>query len=242
MPLNRRALSVNAAGELVGEDLTTDLDKRIVKGYLCIWGQRNLYGEKFVKGAFAKSIREHGPGSNANYQIKFLNQHNPNQALARFAVLEEDDIGLYFETMPLDNVSWADDVLTQIASGTLNNFSLGFNYVWDKLAYDDTDDSLVLIEAILLEGSVVTIPADMETYAVRSAFAQPDTLDGNIEDFITKIPRRFQMEARHLFTRQKSLINDEEPHQQRRNALQTPNEPVAHPGLDYDYILKNLKL
>src|SRR5688572_11337305 len=100
LPLNRRALSVNEYGELATVE-NTDLDKRIVKGYLVLWGKRNYYNEKFVKGCFAKSIREHGPGTTAAYEIKFLNQHLQREPLSLFAVLKEDDIGLYFETVPL---------------------------------------------------------------------------------------------------------------------------------------------
>lgn len=225
-------------------EIKSSLDDRIVKGYLCIWGKRNLYGEIFLKGAFTKSIQERGPDSKANYQIKFLDQHNTCKALSLFAVLEENDIGLYFETVPLDPVQWADDVLIQLRSGTLNNYSMGFNYVWDegKMRYDSTTDSIVILEAILLEGSVVTIPADMETFTLRAAFAGPDTLTQDIDDFINSLPRPHQLEARHIFTRQQSLIPDMEPLEQVKTALQKRNEPVKSQGLDYDYITKNFTL
>lgn len=218
-------------------EFNSSLDERIVKGYLCIWGQRNLFGEKFIKGCFAKSIREHGPGTNAAYQIKFLNQHRQADPLALFAVLIEDEIGLYFETVPLDPVDSADRVLIQLKSRTLNNFSLGFDYLWNMVEWDDTDDSLVILEAILYEGSVVTIPADMGTYAMR-CIEDIAELNDDIEDFISLIPRKDQLQARSLFARQKSLIDFDTPLEQRKKA-RSNDEPVEA-GIDYEYLSKHL--
>lgn len=208
-----------------------------MRGYGVIWGQKNEFGEKFVKGAFAKSIREHGPGSNAPYQIKFIYNHRTCDPLSLFAILKEDDIGLYFETVPLDPIDVSDKVLVQLRSGTLNNFSLGFNFVWDRVEWDDADDSLVVLEGILYEISVVTIPADMETYAARS-IEDMGELNDDIEDYIDQLPRKFRLEARALFARQKSLVDLDSPLQHRAKA---PNEaePVAQ-GINYNYLLNNL--
>jgi len=206
-----------------------------------LWGKRNYYNEKFVKGCFAKSIREHGPGTTAAYEIKFLNQHLQREPLSLFAVLKEDDIGLYFETVPLDDVDYADRVLKQLKTRTLNNFSIGFDFIWEpgKIEWDDTDDSLVVIEAILFEGSVVTIPADFSTYAVRS-MEDMEYLDDEIQDFIDELPRKHRLTARSLFSRQKSLIDLDQPPQQRAIAL-NGNEPI-NGGLDYKQLTQGLKI
>ncbi len=224
-------------GELT--ERVTNLDKRVVEGYAIIWGQRNLYGEKFVKGCCAKSIRENGPGSKSAYEIKFLNQHRQTDPLSLFEVLEEDDIGLYFRTVPLDDVDTADRVLKQLKSRTLNNFSQGFDYVWDKIEYDETDDSLVCLEIKLYEISVVTIPAGMETYAVRSAEALEDLHD-DTEDFIASLPGKYRLEARNIFARHKSLVNIGQPLDESDKAL-THNEPVES-GIDYGFLTNNFKL
>lgn len=236
-PVEYGSVSVDEYGNLV--EVKSDFDKRIIRGYGVIWGQRNLFGEIFVKGAFAKSIRERGPGSSAPYKIKFLNNHEDCEALSLFAVLKEDDIGLFFETVPLDDVQWADDAITQLRSGTLNNFSIGWNFVWDKIEWDDVTDSIVILEAELYEISVVAIPADMATYCMRALNGEEQVeLFDQTESFINQLPKKDRLQARRLFTQTRSLINSEaetKPLSQGSEALGTE---VAE--LDYEYLINNL--
>lgn len=206
---------------------------RVIKGYLASWGTRNSYGEKVVKGCAAKSIRERGPGSQSKYKITFLWMHDITDPLAVFAVLREDEYGLYFETMPLDNVPNADRCIEQIISGTLNQFSIGFYYIWDKIEYDETDDSLVLLEIDLIEGSVVTLGADDGTYAIRSGTLTEEQIHDQIDEFIETLPRKDRLQARQLFTLQKSLVatqktRDEElgKHKPAEKRGQKPNKQV----------------
>lgn len=238
--INYNAVSVNQFGELekrgILQNRANKLDERVVEGYGVIWGTRNSYGEKFIKGSFSKSIQERGPASTGAYQIKFLYQHYQTDPLSLFDVLEEDEIGLYFRTKPLDDVNQADRVLKQLRSGTLNNFSIGWNFVWDKIEWDDDDDSLIIKEAALYEISVVSIPSDMTTFAIRSKEDIEDLYD-ETEDFIKRLPRKEQLEARTLFARHKSLANFEPPAEVRK-ALES-NKPVAN-GIDYNKLLKKL--
>lgn len=237
-PITYRSISVNAAGRLTS--YSEDLEKRIINGYLVTWGTVNDFGEKFIKGAFSKSISERGPASNSKYKLTFLWMHDMRDPLAQFDELVEDDIGLRFRTKPLDEVANADRCIKQIKSGTLNQFSIGFDYVWDKMAWDDSDDSLVMYEAELWEGSVVTAGADGETYALRGANINIEDeqilLNEETEDFIRTIPRKQQLELRQLFTRHKSL-SKLEPQQQKRNALRE-EEPAA--AGDYNTSILNL--
>lgn len=229
-PINYSNVSVNECGEL--EERAALLDQRIVEGYGCIWGVRNSHGEIFVRGAFAKSIQEMGPGSKSNYHIKFRDEHG--RACALFDVLAEDEIGLYFKTKPLDNVQWCDDLLVQLRSGTINNFSNGFKYIWDKIEYDTENDALVILEARLFEVSAVAIPSDTETFALRSA-QDPEILFDDTEKFIITLPHSFQLEARHIFARYNSL---KEPVEHRKTPLTT--EPKAA-GIDYSALRAELK-
>lgn len=230
-----RSLEVNQNGVLV----ETDLEKRVIKGYLCKWGSKNQYGEKLVKGSCAKSISERGPGSQAKYKITFLWMHDECDPLALFAVLKEDDYGLYFETAPLDDVPNADRCIKQIKSGTLNQFSIGFYYIWDKIEWDDKDDSLVLLEVDLMEGSVVTMGADMETYAVRSGKLTYNELHDNIDEFINTLPRKDRVEARKLFTLQKALVATEKRSKTELDKHKPP-EKKKRKKLDLNYLTKNL--
>lgn len=230
-PINYSNVSVNQCGKL--ETRSALLDSRVVEGYGCIWGVRNSHGEIFLRGAFAKSIQEMGPGSNSNYQIKFRDEHG--RACALFDELIEDEVGLYFKTKPLDNVQWCDDLLTQLRSGTINNFSNGFRYIWDKIEYDTEQDALVIIEARLFEISAVAIPSDLETYACRAA-EDVETLLDDTEKFIITLPRATQLEARKIFARYTSLA---EPVEHRNTSLD--NEPNAVGNIDYSALTAELK-
>lgn len=233
MPVNESSLSVDAKGELI--------DDRRIKGYLVVWGVRDDHGTVFLKGCCAKSIKERGPESNSKYRIKFLWQHRQDDPLCNFDVLKEDDYGLYFEAVP-DDVPNGDRAVRQVKSGTLNQFSIGFDYVWDKTEWDDNLDAIVLKEIDLFEGSVVTIPSNMETYAVRSMEQyenENELLQDDTEDFIKSLPRAKQLEARQLIARQISLARIE-PQALRQSALGS-REPVEA-GIDYDYLLTNFKI
>lgn len=183
------------------------LDERVVEGYALIWGSVNSHGESFVKGCCTKSIKEMGPGSNSSYEIKFRDEHG--RVCALFEILKEDDIGLYFKTVPLDDVSWADNMLVQLRSGSINNFSIGFNHVWDKVEYDDAADCLICLEIKFLELSAVAIPSDMATYAIRS-LEQQDEVQEDVNEFIYLLPKAKQLEAKKLFTRCFSLVETEQ--------------------------------
>lgn len=238
--INYRGIAVDKSGKLIQdkkESFAELLDKRIVAGYALTWASVNQHREKFIKGAFAKTIRDNGPNSNATYKIKLIDRHG--KAVALMATLEEDEIGLYFRSMPLDEVQWADDLLVQLRSGTINNFSIGFGYVWDKIEYDDENDILIIEEARLFEISAVDVPSDLSSYALRSIDNEED-IEDKIEEFISTLKRSQQLFARRLFSDYKNLLQDE-PLEQRRKALK--NGKAKRKGkLDYTYIKNNLKI
>jgi HK97 family phage prohead protease len=232
LPINYRNLSVNKMGTLT--ERTSLLDKRIVEGYGAQWTVPNSYGEVFVKGAFSKSIKELGPNATSNYKIKFRDRHC--KAMSLFEELKEDDIGLYFKTVPLDQIDQANDLLVQLKSGTINNFSIGFKHVWDQVEWDDENDVMINIEARLFEISAVDIPSDMETYAIRSDDDQL-YLNDDIEDFISSLPRPKQLEARQIFTRCMTPAIDESL-ELRRKELKDKGPELL--GLDFNYLISKL--
>jgi Escherichia/Staphylococcus phage prohead protease len=228
----RQALPINHR-ETKAEVSQSQLDKRIVEGYGNMWNVRNEHEEKFLKGCWSRSIKDNGPSSNANYQIKFRDRHQ--KACALFDVLQEDSAGLNFRTKPLDPVPWADDLLIQLRSGTINNFSNGFRFIWDKVEYDEKDDALVIVEGRLFEISAVEVPSDMETYAIRSI----DRLELNeeIEGFINDLSKSKQLEARELISRC-MMIGSQGPLD--RKALAERSQESKKSGLDFNYLIKNL--
>jgi HK97 family phage prohead protease len=241
-PVTYSTLSVRADGTLTDNKMS--VEERTVKGYLIVWGVRDSYGTMFLKGCCAKSLNDRGPLSNSKYKITFLWQHRQDEPIGQFTVLQEDDYGLYFEAVVDDpeEVPTAKRALSQINSGTINQFSAGFDYVWDKMEYDETTDSILLKEIDLYEGSAVTIGANMETYAIRSAqdlsLAKEDLHD-ETEDFIRSIPRKQQLELRQLIARHISLAKVE-PDELRQMTLDN-SEPTKR-SIDYKYLLNNFSL
>ena len=236
-PVNYAYVPVNQRGQITTNFLE-DLDKRIISGYLITWNTVNMHGEMFIRGCCAKSIQDRGPNSVANYKLTFLNQHDTTEALAQFDELVEDEIGLRFRTKPLDPVPWADYVLAQVRSGTLNQFSPGFDYIWDKIEWDDKNDCIVCKEIDLFEGSIVTIASDQNTFVIRSAEKQEEFFD-EIEAFIGTLPRKNQLQARQYITKLKSLI-DFQPDQQRTKPLETDKPKKEAASIDYNYLINNL--
>lgn len=207
-PINYSTVGVNPEGKLIDLKIrAVEGEERVIKGYLCVWNAIDRHKTIWIRGCFAKSIRERGPKSDAKQKIICLWMHRQDDPIGQFRVLEEDDYGLYFEAV-LDDVPSANRALTQINSGTLNQFSFGFDYIWDKVEWDDALEGLRILEAELFEGSVVSIASQKETYAIRSIQdleTEKQLADEELDDFLKSIPRARRLELRSIITRQISL-------------------------------------
>lgn len=133
-----------------------ELDSRKVSGYAAIFGVKDKANDILIKGCFAKSIAERGPESQANDKIILLWMHNMSEPIGRITKLVEDDKGLYFEA-DIDDIPLGDRAIKQMESGTINQFSFGYSYVWDKVDYDEKMDAYIVKEVVLYEISPVSI-------------------------------------------------------------------------------------
>lgn len=224
-----------------GEDRAPKVEnERLIKQYFAIWGVRDSYGTSPIKGAFKKSITERGPKSNASSKIIVLWQHDSRDPLCVPNVIKEDDIGLYAEYEP-DNIPSGDRCVTQVRSGTINQGSYGFRYVWDKMEYDEETDTVYMKECDLYELSPVTFGSCEETYVKRSdgGTMVDEFLSEETEDFIKRaVPRKDQLELRNIIDRHIALAKVQ-PLENRQKAL---NEiKPKHEGLDYNYLISKLK-
>lgn len=118
-----------------------------------------------IKGCMAKSIQERGPNSSTNRKIAFLWQHDMKDPIGRPILIEEREDGAYAHDVLSDfnAVPSAKRAFSQLNDGTINQFSIGYSYVWDKMEYDEDQDAFVCKEIILYEHSVVTMGANEET-------------------------------------------------------------------------------
>lgn len=199
-PINYKALSA--------KDVKIDQGSRTISGYLAVFGNKDNDDDIIIKGAFAKSLAERGVGSPSNRKIVLLYQHDVKLPLAPFSVLKEDDYGLYFESI-LDQIPLGDNCLTQLKSGTLNQFSIGFQYIWDKMKYDEEKEAYLIYELNLFEGSIVTFGANEMTYfdGMKSELIESEekNLKKETNDALKSLDYPAQLHIRQLICKHISL-------------------------------------
>src|SRR5690606_35168713 len=190
-----------------------DGQSRTISGYLAVFNNKDDDKDILIKGCFARSLKNRGVDSSTNRKIAFCWQHDIKDHIGRFTVLKEDDYGLYFEAI-LDDpeaVPNAKRALSQLKSGTLNQFSIGFAYMWDKIEYDDDKDAFIVKEVNLFEGSVVTQGANELTYFAGMKSAEKEATQKSIqsetERFIKDLPQDLQYEARQIITKNIALAS-----------------------------------
>ena len=156
MGMQHKLFSINS------KDVQYDPESRIISGYAAIFGNKDKAGDILLKGCFSKSIRERGPESDANDKIIFLWMHDMSEPIGLPTILREDEKGLYFEAR-IDEIELGDRAITQLESGTLNQFSIGYEYVWENCEWDYEKEALIVREVKLYEISVVSIGCNGET-------------------------------------------------------------------------------
>jgi HK97 family phage prohead protease len=207
----------------IPEDRINELQTRAAKiqsetgqtvAYFCIWGVRDSKGTGWVRGAFSKSIKERGPLSAASQKIVIIWQHDICDPIGRPVKIVEDEIGAYVI------IDWDDPeavpnskrAQSQIDSKTLNQWSFGFDYVWDKMSYDELTDTVWIKEADLYEISPVTIASLKETFTVRNKDEYESTkllLDEETVHVLSNLSRKKQLEVRQLITKHITLAQIE---------------------------------
>ncbi len=200
-PIKFKMLSKEASKVALDEDVLK------VTGYLAVFGIKDDDSDILLKGCFAKSLQDRGPESSTNRKIKFLYQHEMKDPIGTFTVLKEDDYGLYFEAVLDKGVPSADRTLIQLKSGTLDQFSIGYEYVWEdnKMYYDENIDGWIVKEVVLWEGSVVTFGCNEFTYFAgmksKQRKAEMKKLQDETEAIIKAIPFKYQFDIRQIISK-----------------------------------------
>lgn len=166
--IRERQKSVPAVGRkgfnVTKSDIMDD-EKHVIRVKFASFGNKDLAGDILVKGCFAKSINERGPQSDTNRKIAFLWQHDIYDPIGKVLEIEELDDGAYatvqlsnFDAVPNAKRAWY-----QLNDGDINQFSFGFQYVWDKMEYIEKEDAYIVKEVVLHEISVVTLGCNERT-------------------------------------------------------------------------------
>ena len=92
-------------------------------------------------------------------------QHDIKDPIGKILKIEEREDGAYaiIRLSDFDAVPNAKRAYSQLMDEVLNQFSFGFEYVWDKMEYDEEKDAFIIFEVKLHEISIVTMGANEET-------------------------------------------------------------------------------
>lgn len=144
-------------------------EKHIIEIKFAAFGNIDSDRDILIKGCFAKSIQERGPGSSTHRKIAFLWQHDLHDPIGKILKIEEREDGAYAEVQlsNFDAVPNAKRAYCQLIDGDIDQFSFGFEYVWDKIEYDEAADAFIVREVKLFEISVVTLGANEMTEFIR---------------------------------------------------------------------------
>jgi len=199
-------------------------DSRTISGYAAIWGNIDDANDMLVKGCCSKSIQERGPQSGTNRKIIFLWMHDCDEPLGKITKLVEDDKGLYFEA-EVDKIPEGDRCLEQLKSGTLNQFSIGYQYVWANCEWDGNLGAFIVKEINLFEISVVSLGCNEETgfegMKHLNIESERNSLNRATERVLKTLPYEDQIKIRQLISKHialssiepgKPLNKDDEPH------------------------------
>ena len=125
-----------------------DVKSGIVTGYFANFGSIDSDGDRIIKGAFAKTIRENGP--QGTQLIKHLLDHNKNIAVGKLQELSEDEVGLYYESKAGRHTNGR-DFLLMAEDGIINQHSFGFRIIKEQKRADANEIS----EVAMYEGSSI---------------------------------------------------------------------------------------
>jgi hypothetical protein len=196
------------------KEVTIEAGSRKVSGYFAAFNNKDEDGDVLLPGCFAKSIAEHGPESTSPRKVAFLWQHDSKEPIGKVTMLKEDAFGLYFEA-EIDEVPRGEQALKQYQSGTLNNHSIGFRYIWDKMKFDDDQEAFLIAEVMLFEGSVVTMGANENTpfTGMKSAdlVTENEKLVTETEQLCKSMTPETGQQIRSLFTKWYALAKTEQP-------------------------------
>lgn len=179
--------------------------------------------EVLSPGCFTKSIRE-------SKDIRLLLEHDDSRLLARTKNgslrLTDDEYGLHFEA-DLPETTDGDNLIEMLRTKLLDQLSFGFIAMNDKYEVVGGDEQRTILEARLIEISVVSNPAYTQTdckllRSLSSAFEGKDSIDEEGQAAIKKEIEKLQ-----------SLLPQEE-HREEPQPEPDP-EPENDPELDALY-------
>lgn len=122
-----------------------------IRGYLSVYGNKDLNGDIVESGAFTKTLQESGG------QTILLVHHDRTRPVGT-ATLTDDEKGLLLDGQIATDLPDGEIAHKQALKGLLKGLSIGYRTV--KEMWDDSVKAFRLYEVKLFEASMVTIPAN----------------------------------------------------------------------------------
>ncbi|MFW5855774.1 MAG: HK97 family phage prohead protease [Bacillota bacterium] len=132
-------------------EFKVDTEENTFEGYAAVFGNKDSYGDIIEKGAFAKTLKEHGQ------RVKVLWQHDPWTPIGKPIEMKEDDRGLRVKGRVSDTDKGR-EALRLMRDDVVNELSIGYDPI--KKEPDQERDANILKEVRLWEFSPVTFAAN----------------------------------------------------------------------------------
>lgn len=117
-------------------------------GYASLFSVTDLSGDIIEAGAFKASLRRRNP-------VRMLWQHQADNPIGLWTLIEEDHRGLYVEGQLTAGVARAEEAWQLIVNGAVDGLSIGFRSLRSKKS---ATGKRHILEADLWEISLVTFP------------------------------------------------------------------------------------
>jgi uncharacterized protein len=132
-----------------------DVSQRVVEGIVVPWGEVSFLtpdpkGERFVRGAFTRSVEQRGE------RIRLFSNHGHQRAVGRAVSWKPNHAAGCWAAFKVRGGADADELLSDVADGLLDAFSVGFRPVRERRSDDGVRE---VLEAELHEVSLVPIGA-----------------------------------------------------------------------------------
>lgn len=130
-------------------------DSGSIEGLLAGFNTIDSHGDRILPGAFAKSLRERG-----KRPLPMLLHHDQRRPIGRWTEWNERASGLYVKGRLTLDTQDGQEARALARDGALTGLSIGFIPTKVRRTNDATD----LVEINLIEGSLVAIPSNPDTY------------------------------------------------------------------------------
>lgn len=162
------------------------------EGYASLFNREDLGRDIVMPGAFRESLAQRGARG-----IKLLFQHDANQPIGLWTVLQEDTRGLYAQGRLMREVAKAREVMALMRAGALDGLSIGFRTV--KARRNKASGVRRIDKIDLWEISIVTFPLLPEariTTTKQTPFASGPPTEREFERWLTRDAGLTRGEAR----------------------------------------------